>query len=258
MSLTVLVDDAQWADEASIRLLGSIIRQRYKKVFFLVCYRDDEVGSDHPFYKMLENVGSIGIISTSVKVANMGHDTLNTMISDLLCRSPRLVHSLSKAVFSKTKGNALFVSQLLLSLYRDGLLYLDLDRQRWVWDEEKISSLKLPLNAAAYFTSGISKLPIEVQLALHTVAMFGFHARSVYLECLERQLKVKILDPLKVAVAEGLVMNIKGYYTFAHDRIQDTGGVLWHDWTAGSSFEPHNIWQVLTQKKVIRVMCTPC
>jgi predicted ATPase len=101
------------------------------------------------------------------------------------------------------------------------LLYLDLDRQRWVWDEEKISSLKLPLNVAAYFTSGISKLPIEVQLALHTVAMFGFHARSVYLECLERQLKVKILDPLKVAVAEGLVMNIIGYYTFAHDRIQE-------------------------------------
>jgi predicted ATPase len=51
--------------------------------------------------------------------------------------------------------------------------------------------------------------------------MFGASARAEYLTTLESQLKVKIIEPLKIAAAEGLVNNIKCSYGFAHDRIQE-------------------------------------
>ena len=50
----------------------------------------------------------------------------------------RLVKPLASIVHSKTKGLPLFVSEMLRALNRDGLLLVDLDGQRWVWDQDKI------------------------------------------------------------------------------------------------------------------------
>jgi predicted ATPase len=109
----------------------------------------------------------------------------------------------------------------MLSLHRDGLLRIDFDRQRWVWDEDTILSMKLPDNVALCFTNGIIKLPVEVQLALHTLAMFGASINSEYLELLESRLGLTLLGSLEKAVAEGLVNKLKTMYQFTHDRIQE-------------------------------------
>jgi predicted ATPase len=122
-----------------------------KKFFFVGCCRDDEMEEGHAFYKMLEIVRGVGVNVTTVKIGCIEEDALNSVISDLLCLSPRMVRSLSKVVHSKTKGNPLFVSQLLRSLNRDGLLRVDLSSKQWVWDKEKILSTKLPDNIALCF-----------------------------------------------------------------------------------------------------------
>jgi predicted ATPase len=151
----------------------------------------------------------------------LDQDTLNRAIANLLHLFPRLVRPLSDIVHSKTRGNILFVSQLMLSLHRDGLLRIDFDRQRWVWDKDTILSMKLPDNVALCFTHGIIKLPAEVQLALHTLSMFGASVESEYLELLESQLGLTLLGPLEKAAAEGLVNKLKTTYQFTHDRIQE-------------------------------------
>ena len=160
LSITLCFDDVQWADQASISVLNRLLIQRKKKFFFLGCCREDELGGDHLFSKMLENVSSAGVNVTTIELKSMGEDALNAVLSDLLCLSPRIVRQLSDIVHSKTHGNILFFSQLLLSLYRDRLLYFDYDRQRWVWDEDTILSMKLPDNVALCFSNGINKLPL--------------------------------------------------------------------------------------------------
>eukprot|EP00956_Cyclotella_meneghiniana_P005464 scaffold6949_cov25-Cyclotella_meneghiniana.AAC.1 len=153
----------------------------------------------------------------------MTKNTINVAVSDLLCLSPRLVQSLSDIVYSRTKGNALFFFQLLLTLYRDNLLYLDLSHQRWTWDEEKIVIAKLPDNIAICLTDSISKLPIEVQMALNTLSLLGASAKLSYMKIFDSHLRMKrkIFEPLKEAAAEGLVTISNGSFHFCHDRIQE-------------------------------------
>jgi predicted ATPase len=221
VSVTLFLDDVQWVDEASVLVLNRILRREPKQFFFLCCYRDEEMKAGHPFLKMLENLQTFGINSTMIQLDCVTEDVLNEAISQLLCLSPRLVRSLSSIVFRKSKGNPLFVSQLLLSLNRDGLLRINLNRKRWVWNEEKILSTKLPDNVALCFTNGIKQLPIVVQVALHTLSMFGASVRVDCITWLESQLKIILTEPLKIAVSEGLVNIIRGSYKFAHDRIQE-------------------------------------
>jgi predicted ATPase len=215
------MDDCQWADDASIEVLASLLRQGRKKFFFVGCYRDDEITSDHALLKMLESIHAAGVKRSDVKLNGLSEESLNNLLSHLLCLSPRLVGQLSHILYSKTKGNILFITQLMLSLHRDGLLKLDMGSQRWIWDEEEIMSEKLPDNVALCFTRRIRLLPVEVQLSLFTLSAFGAAAKMEHIHWLETKLNMRVIEPLKRAASEGLVSNIKGSYTFMHDRIQE-------------------------------------
>jgi predicted ATPase len=184
------------------------------------------MADDHPFCDLFENVHASGIKTTVVKLKCMEKGTLNHMLSDLLCLPPRVLTPLSDIVYTKTKGNPLFVSQLMLSLNRDGLLRLSLSRRRWVWDIEEIQSMKLPEDVALCFANGISKLPLEVQSALRILSMFGASTKCKYIKALESQLDLKLIEPLGIAASEGLVSNMRGSFQFCHDRLQEASYAL--------------------------------
>ena len=220
-SITLWMDHMQWADEASITVLTRLATNGCKKFFLLGCCRENEMENDHPFWESLKSVQTAGVEVTTIQLRGVGQGELNQVMSDLLCLSPRLVRPLSYIVHSKTGGNALFISQLMLSLCRDRLLRLDYDKQRWIWDEDSILSMKLPDNVALCFTNDIIKLPLDVQAALQTLSMFGASLKIEYIKQLEFQIGLKLLDPLKRAVSEGLVIKQKGSYAFSHDSIQE-------------------------------------
>jgi hypothetical protein len=219
VSVTLFIDDLQWCDEASIAVLTQLLMRGYNKFFFIGSCRDDEMQGDHPFYNMIESVGSFGINSTNIKLKGMTKDTMNEMISDLLCLFPRQVRSLTDILFQRTQGNPLFFGQLILSLNRNRLLNLSLSQQRWLWDEAAIQGMKLPDNAAVCFANGINKLPVEVQLALQMLSLFGAFTKCQYLKTLEPQLNLNLIGPLNMAASEGLVTNAKESISFCHDRM---------------------------------------
>jgi len=219
VSMVLLLDDLQWIDEASLSILRTILRQKHEKFFFLGCCRDDEMANDHSFWKMMDDIEAEGVNATQVKLSCMNEETLKTVVSDLLCVSPRLVKSLSSVVFNRTKGNVLFCFQLMLLLYRNGVLCIDLCCQRWKWDDDKIVSMKLPDNIAICLANDIKKKSSNVQFALNTLAMFGAYAKLSHLEVLEFHFDMKLLEPLKEA--EGLVTNLNGSFHFCHDCIQE-------------------------------------
>lgn len=221
VSLTLCLDDIQWADDASIAVLSRLLSKARNEFFFLACCRDDEMKSDHPFWDILVNIDDSEINVSTVEVSGVEEDTLNNAMSDLMCLSPRLVKPLTSIVHSRSKGNFLFLHQLLLSFLRDGRLHVDLVNKRWVWDEEKIYAAKLPDNIAIFATQGIQKLPMEVRLAIHAISMFGSSVPSKYIEALESNLDMILSAPLKVAIEEGLVTYARKSYTFSHDRIQE-------------------------------------
>jgi predicted ATPase len=151
----------------------------------------------------------------------MDVDTVTQFVSNLLRLSPRLVGSLSDIVYHKTKGNPLFVSKMLLSLNLEGLLNLNLARRRWEWDVEKIQSTKLPDDIAMLFVHRINTLPIYVKIALGALSCFGASVECAVIKAIETDLKMNLIDPLSMAIDEGLLNMLDGRYCFCHDLIQE-------------------------------------
>eukprot|EP00804_Cyclotella_cryptica_P029852 CCRYP_010780-RC/>CCRYP_010780-RC protein AED:0.08 eAED:0.08 QI:0/0.8/0.66/1/0.8/0.66/6/45/1317 len=224
--MTLFIDDVQWADSASISLIGQLLKttrsmQGESRVFFLATCREDELGSDHSFWKMIHTVRNFGFETTLVKLECMDRDTVTNVVSNLLHLSPRLVGSLSHILFHKTKGNPLFVSKMMLSLHREGFLRLSLARRRWEWDEEKMHSKKLHDDVAMFFVNSINTLATDVKIALRVLSCFGSSTECEFIQAIETDLKLNVTEPLKIAMAEGLVNKLDGKYVFCHDRIQE-------------------------------------
>jgi predicted ATPase len=223
--IVLFIDDMQWADPASISIISHLLKTSRSmqggKLFFLASCRDDEMTSDHPFRTMIESVSSFGFKTTEVKLGCMTKDTVNNVVSNLLHLSPRLVASLSDVVYHKTKGNPLFVSKMLRSLNREGLLRVSLTRHRWEWDEEKIQARKIPNDVASFFIDSISTHPVDVRLALCTLSCFGNSAHHEVLSAIETDLNLNLTESLNDAIAEGLLDKLGEKYCFCHDRIQE-------------------------------------
>ena len=216
--ITLFLDDLQWADTASIAALNQLLLagdlSSRKNFFFLGCVRDEDSVA-----KWLPGVDSLIAGGINIQLDCMNKHTLNTMMSQTLCLSPRLTRTLSDVLYLKTKGNPFFVSRLMRSLYRERLLYQSLSRRRWEWDITKIRSRTLPDDVAVFLTDSLRELPDEVQSALFVLSCFGASSQSAFVE--GQGLDEDILENLDIAVAEGLVDKINDQYRFTHDRIQE-------------------------------------
>ncbi|KAL7536583.1 hypothetical protein ACHAXR_007263 [Thalassiosira sp. AJA248-18] len=224
--ITLFLDDLQWSDQASINAINKLLRisgslNTKRQFFFLGSSREEGILEGHPFGSMLSSIRQFGVNATIVQLVCMDKETTNTLVSDLLCLSPRLTRSLSEIIHHKVKGNMLFFSQLMISLCKEGLVCLSLSRRRWVWDEKRIQERKLPDDVATFLTSTvINTLPKEVQDALCTLSCFGACSDCALIKVLET-CGSPMIELLDIAVAEGILDKINDSYSFCHDRLQE-------------------------------------
>jgi predicted ATPase len=221
--VTLFLDDLQWADPASMSAVNQLLFTlgQSRRFFFLGCHRNEEINEGHPTWKLLSHATTLGVCCTNVKLDCMDEETLNTMVSETLCLFPRLTRSLSNIIYRKTKGNPLFVSRLLLSLSKEGLLRPSLIRRRWEWDKEKSQCQKLPDDVVTFLTNSIRVLPEVVKSSLCILSCFGASGDSAFMKTLERALHKNLLNNLDIAVSEGLLDKTEDQYSFIHDRIQE-------------------------------------
>ncbi len=103
------------------------------------------------------------------------------MLENLISASPSESLQLAECVHYKTMGNAYYVKQYLLSLYRQGLLAFNFGSMRWMWDTERIRARGHATdNVVGLLTSKLGNLPAAIRDVLPQVAGLGsrFTARS--------------------------------------------------------------------------------
>ena len=225
--VTLFLDDLQWADSASIAAVsqllcssGSSLNQ--KQFFFVGCHREGIIDSAHPVWELVCNAEQCDVSFSRLKLDCMGEETLNAMVSETLCILPRLTRTLSNIIYRKTKGNPLFVSQLMLSLSKKSLLFPSLNRRQWEWDIDKIMSQKLPDDVALFLTNSIVDLPSDVKTSIFHFSCFGASLEIAFVKTLEIALDMRgLCDNLDLAVDEGLLEKTDDHLRFSHDRIQE-------------------------------------
>ncbi|XYH96665.1 AAA family ATPase [Sorangium sp. So ce1128] len=223
--LLLFIDDLQWADAASLSLLGELLKEPAVQHLLVVgAYRDEAVGPEHPLNALLSASATPGAVTGRIALSPLGVEAVAAMVADMLDRSEAEVEELSRLVKDKTDGSPFFVGQFVQLLHERKLLSRDAETGRWRWGREAIERAGITDNVVALLTRRLERLSPELQRALQTAACVGDRFDAELLAHLLGQQAETVSALLAKAAREGLVMH-EGErehegYAFVHDRVQ--------------------------------------
>jgi len=229
--ISLFMDDIQFADDASLLLISQLLISAkacsgggFFPAFFIFCHRDDEDYHNTPFGAWLSSLSIFSL--DSIVLGDLSVESVNSLVSETLHLSPRITRPLSAVLHHKSRGNPLFLTQLLGSLYGQGYIYIDLTLSRWAWNMEKIAQEPVSPSVVALLTKEMKRLHANLQLGLGVVSCLGSSIQKDVLDILSKDLNVDLFNILNQVSKKGFMDKLEddgAKFRFAHDKIQEAG-----------------------------------
>jgi histidine kinase len=228
--LVVFLDDLQWADAASLKLLSTLMRSLEQPCLLLIAaYRDNETGPAHPVMVTIDDIRKEARVST-IEVRALPEASVSDLIADTVQSRSAAAVALAQLVYRKTLGNPFFVGQFIKSIHNEGLLRFE--RAAWHWNVEQIEAFGITDNVVDLLTRELRRLPAKTHRLLTLAACIGnrFDIRTLATVCETGE--DEVAGALRQAVQSGLLIRPdaalgsassdteKQVYLFLHDRIQ--------------------------------------
>ncbi|HXV74724.1 MAG TPA: sigma 54-interacting transcriptional regulator [Candidatus Polarisedimenticolaceae bacterium] len=222
--LAVFLDDLQWIDDATLRLLPDLLGSPLIRGLFVIgAYRDNEVGAEHPLLATVAELRRRGCAVESLRLGALRIGELARLVGDTLQRPADACGSLVETIESKTAGNPFFAIQLLRSLHQRGVIVVDPDHAWWSYDESALASLPISDNVVELMAQRIGDMPVETRELLSLGACIGASFDLPTLAVVSRRPVDRIVDRLRPALDAGLILAAgtpAGRFRFLHDRVQ--------------------------------------
>lgn len=234
--LVIFLDDLQWADLASLKLIELIMMDMdINYLFLVVAYRDNEIDLAHPLVMLLNRLRREGAVVNQIILKPLAVNHVEQLIGDTLNSKTEYVRSLAKLVWRKTQGNPFFVNEFLKSIYADNLLVFRPNstteakyQGAWQWNLKQIEKIASTDNLVKFMMGIMQKLPQITQDILGFAACVGteFDLNIISLVC-EKPIE-ELWKSLTSAIDTGLIIPLSELneqlliedYKFGHDRIQ--------------------------------------
>ena len=248
-TLVLVIDDLQWADQASLDLLDYLIRDRENSAMMVVgCYRDDEVAETHPFSKTMKKVEAYaadeddGLSVTRMKIGNLDVNAVNEIVQSVLTtNSAEETLPLAQVIHARTLGNAFFSLQFIRALAEDNLIELDMQKKKFTWNLDQVKlTTTATADAVELMQSKLEKLPPTVKNLVRLASALGTTVHTDLFALIEKDLHenkrayfpnektaraalqndMSAGDVLAAMVDEGLMYRAeKKVYRWEHDKI---------------------------------------
>ncbi|MBW4428582.1 MAG: AAA family ATPase [Nostoc desertorum CM1-VF14] len=242
--LVIFLDDLQWVDSATLKLIELIMTDAQTQYLFLIgAYRDNEVNRSHPLMIMLEELRKERATISQITLAPLGLNAIAQLIADTLHSDISTVNPLAKLVLRKTGGNPFFVNEFLKTLYAENLLSFDPPQSPltkggtkggWRWDITHIEGKNITDNVVELMLGKLKKLPLETQQVLQFAACVGAEFDLSTLSIICESSPVQLFPELVTAAQPGLIVPTSELdeqllvqdYKFLHDRVQQAAYAL--------------------------------
>ncbi|MEN9565408.1 MAG: hypothetical protein RLZZ69_604, partial [Cyanobacteriota bacterium] len=237
--LVIFLDDLQWADSASLKLIERIMLDAdFSYLFLIGSYRHNEINAIHPLTITLDKLRREGAIVNQIILKPLAINQIEQLIADTLNQEREYVRSLAELVWQKTNGNPFFINEFLKSIYADNLLVFNPaqysvneaknHRGYWQWDLKQIEKISSTDNLVQFMIGKMQKLPQSTQEILSLAACIGaeFDLNTISIIC--GRSAESLFENLTPTINAGLIIPLSEldeqlliqHYKFGHDRIQ--------------------------------------
>lgn len=215
--VVLFLDDLQWSDAATLRVLESVLEDSELTHFLLLAaYRDADPGTGHSTVVTRGRLQSLAQGHWSVELGPLGHASIVQMLAATFCSPPERLHALARSIHDKTGGNPFFVHQFLVALCRKGLVTLDTTVRQWTWDEAAIAALPVTDNVVDLVCQRIAALDVEVRDTITAAACLGATFGVHLLARVREKSVAAVARALGDALQTGLVRPLDASWKYLH------------------------------------------
>ncbi|NEO76152.1 AAA family ATPase [Moorena sp. SIO4G3] len=240
--LVLFLDDLQWADLASLKLMELLVNTPDVNSLLLIgAYRDNEVSAVHPLILTIKSIKEASNIVNEIVLKSLDLADINQLVADTLHSTKETVKPLAELLQLKTNGNPFFLREFFKSLYDDILLVFDSIFFTWQWDLTQIKAQQITDNVVELMAQKIKKLPDLTQETLKLSSCIGNKFDIATLAIVAETSPQEVALSLHEAISQGLILPLSEQYKsieldvikedysqvtkqvaykFVHDRIQ--------------------------------------
>ena len=233
--LLLFLDDLQWADAATLKLLEHLVREDDERCALIVgAYRDNEVDVSHPLQQSIDSMVCAQGRINQLHLRNLGLVHVRQLIADTLHGDEETVAPLAALCLDRTQGNPFFLGQLLGALHQQGEIHYQRSEGVWHWNIEHIRQRGITDNVVELMLEKVRSLALPTQELMALAAHLGSSFDLRQLMAVSAQDAVGTAAALWPALQAGLVLPLNenykfddspqqladARYRFLHDRVQ--------------------------------------
>ena len=229
-TMVLFLDDLQWADTGTFKLLKELLGsvERGVRLFVIGAFRSNEVSISGQFGIFQAHVAQLEDIKVvHVNVGPLSDAAIIGLVQDAL-RGQQSA-DLAALIARRTGGNALFVASLLKFLWSQKLLAYDSAAGRWSWDAVHGAALSVTDNVAALLAEKLKGMSPQVLELLAYAACIGDQVSVKQVAETSQIAHDAVVEAFWTAAREGILLaldhngdattGLPTRYRFAHDSV---------------------------------------
>ncbi|MBA6389977.1 response regulator [Colwellia sp. BRX10-3] len=232
--VSIFIDDMQWADIASMKLLQHLVEANVTtNLLLIIAFRDNEISATHPLNQLLEEIKKTEAFNAHIHLLPLDASAIGQFIAASLSLKLEVIQPLVDIVIEKTAGNPFFIKEFIKSLNEQCILTKN-KKNQWHWDEQLTHKLNATDNVIELMALRLTHVSKFGQNILHHAACIGGIIPISLLtrvvgatdKEIERELRPLIADGLLIAYSQNQQMDALEQIKFSHDKIQQAAYLL--------------------------------
>ncbi len=220
--IVIFIDDLQWADPTTLKVIHYLARNtRESRVMILGTYRPEDIIKEHgeethPLDNTLQKMGREDLFER-IELHRLDRSALKRFIENTL-GDTELEEGFVKEVYKESEGNPLFLLELMRLLVEEEHLV----KEDGVWRvKETIDHIHIPSKVRDLVVRRLQRLMEEQRDILEWASVVGDEFKSDVLERSMQINRIQLLKNLnKIEKAHSLIHSLQKKYRFDHSKIR--------------------------------------
>jgi len=218
----LILDDLQWADEATLEVLPYLARRLAEgRVLLILSYRDEEARARGAVWDALRALDRVEY-GERLRLPRLTARETGELVRRSLGLAREVPH-FERRLYREAEGNPLFVLEMLRALHEEGVLYRDASGE-WstLWDEVTTDYAELPLPPGVYqvIARRLARLEPDERAVLDAAAVLGTDFDFSLLAEASDLPREAVLAAVSALVRRRFLVEEPAAYRFSHDKIR--------------------------------------